>query len=140
KIDQRTAFFDKMYKVLNQKTQVAVKNDSSFRRNVEIIMSGRRDAEGLFMKWITETNPNANYDQVSILYQDLSRAIEAQREGFFNEEKVLQDLNREHKNLLRVFPTGFILKTILGREEFGYKPITSDITEEVITTGKENNI
>lgn len=71
KIDERTAFYDKMWKTLSQKSQIAVKNDSSFYRNVNAIMAARKDAPQLFMKWVQESNPNANYDQVAILYRDL---------------------------------------------------------------------
>lgn len=139
KITERVSFYDKMWKIISQKGQVAVKNDSSFRANVDIIMTGRKDAQGLFMKWVQETNPNANYEQVSILYQDLSRAIEAQREGFFGEEKVLQDVKFQHDNLLGKFPSGYILRHWMGRKHLEYQPITSDKTDEVFKTGKDNN-
>ena len=39
KLDERTAFYDKMYKVLDQKTQIAVKNDSSFVKIVKLNLS-----------------------------------------------------------------------------------------------------
>jgi hypothetical protein len=84
KMDERTAFYDKMWKTLAQKSQIALRNDSSFSRNVNAIMTGRKDAEGIFMKWVQESNPNANYSEVSKLYADLSRAVEGQRDGFFN--------------------------------------------------------
>jgi hypothetical protein len=45
KIDERTSFYDKMYKVISQKSQIAVKNDESFRKNINIIMEGRKDSE-----------------------------------------------------------------------------------------------
>jgi len=90
KMEERTAFYDKMWKTLSQKSQIALKNDSSFARNVDAIMSGRKDSEGVFMKWIQESNPNANYDQVSVLYQDLSRSVEGERDGFFIQEKMIQ--------------------------------------------------
>ena len=140
KMDERTSFYDKMWKTLTQKSQIAVKNDSSFYRNVEAIMGGRKDAPNLFMKWVKESNPNANFDQVSSLYQDLSRTVEAQRDGFFMEEKVIQGIVLEHNNLLDKFPSGFILKTIMGRKPLEYKPITSDRTEDVIKTGKDNDV
>ena len=135
KIDERTAFYDKMYKVISQQTQIAVKNDESFRQNINIIMEGRKDAEGVFMKWIQETNPNANYSEVSVLYKDLSRSVEAQREGFFNEEKVLQDIVRQHKNHIQKFPNSFY-NMFMGRQPLEYKPIQSSLTEEVMRTGK----
>lgn len=138
KFEERTASYDKMLKIFNQKSQIAVKNDSSFRKNIDIIMSGRKDAPDLMMKWITETNPNANYSEVSALYKDLSRAIEAQREGFFNQEKVLQDIVRQHKNLIQRFPNS-IYNVFFGRKPLVYKVIQSSVTEEVIKTGTDNN-
>ena len=138
KIDQRTAFYDKMAKIFNQKTQIAVKNDESFRQNVNIIMEGRKDSEQVMFKWITETNPNANYSEVAALYKDLSRSIEAERQGFFIEEKTLQDVQRQHKNMVQTFPGSFY-NFFLGREALKYKPITSSITDEVMKTGTDNN-
>jgi hypothetical protein len=55
KMDERTAFYDKMWKILSQKSQIALKNDSSFTRNVDAIMAGRKDASNLFMKWVQES-------------------------------------------------------------------------------------
>lgn len=139
KITERTSFYDKMWKTLSQKSQITLRNDSSFRQNVNIIMSGRRDAQNVVFKWITESNPNANFEQVSLLYQDLSRSVEAQREGFFTQEKVLQDIKLQHDNLLTTFP-GSIILSILGRKHLIYKPITSDHTDSVISTSKDNNV
>ena len=139
KMEERTAFYDKMWKTLSQKSQIALKNDSSFTRNVDAIMSGRKDSEGVFMKWIQESNPNANYDQVSILYQDLSRSVEGERDGFFIQEKMIQGIVLEHSNLIGKFP-GSLWNSFLGREKLAYKPITSDRTDEVIKTGKDNNV
>ena len=108
-------------------------------KNINIIMEGRKDAEGVFMKWITESNPNANYSEVSALYKDLSRAVEAQREGFFNQEKVLQDVVRQHKNLIQKFPNSFY-NMFYGRTKLEYTPIKSSLTEEVMRTGKDDNV
>jgi len=139
KMDERTAFYDKLWKVISQKSQIAVKNDSSFRANVNIIMAGRKDAPGTAMKWIKESNPNANFNEVSTLYKDLSRSVEAQREGFFIQEKYLQDIKRQHDNLIRKFP-GSALNLVFSRDPIIYKPITSDRTDEVIKSGKDNNV
>ena len=139
KITERTAFYDKMWKTLSGKSQVALKNDSSFAKNVNAIMAGRKDAPQLFMKWVTESNPNANYDQVSVLYQDLSRAIESQRDGFFMQEKMIQGIVLEHSNLLQKWPGSFY-NFFFGRKKLEYKPITSDRTDDVMNTGKDNNV
>jgi len=139
KMDERTAFYDKMWKTLAQKSQIALKNDSSFARNVDAIMAGRKDAPQLFMKWVQESNPNANYDQVSELYKDLSRSVEGQRDGFFMQEKMIQGIVLEHSNLLQKFPGSFY-NIFFGRKPLEYKPITSDRTDDVIRTGKDNDV
>ncbi len=138
KIDERTAFYDKMWKTLSQKSQIALRNDSSFSRNINAIMASRKDAPQLFMKWVQESNPNANYDQVSKLYQDLSRSVEGQRDGFFMEEKVIQDIVLQHTNHIQKFPNS-IFNSIAGRGRLTYKPITSDKTDAVNSTGKDND-
>jgi hypothetical protein len=139
KKDERTAFYDKMWKTLAQKSQIAVKNDSSFARNIDAIMAGRKDAPDLFMKWVQESNPNANYNEVSELYKDLSRSVEAQRDGFFMQEKMMQGIVLEHSNHLQKFPGSF-LNMFFGRSMLEYKPITSDRTEGVIQSGKDNDV
>lgn len=138
KTTERTAFYDKMWKTINQKGQIAVKNDSSFQKNVQLIMEGRKDAEGIMMKWVTESNPNANFSEVSALYKDLSRAVESNRDEFFEQEKVMQDIKLQHDNLMDRFP-GSLVYSILSREKLVYKPITSDLTDEVMKTSKDNN-
>lgn len=139
KLSERVSFYDKMYKVISQKSQIAVKNDSSFRQNINIIMAARKDnSSGLLMKWVQEVNPNANYDQVALLYSDLSRTIESEREGFFQQEKYLQDIKMQHDNLLHQFPAN-ILFSILGTKDIQYTPITSDQTDAAFKSGKDND-
>lgn len=139
KASERKAFYDKMYKIIAQKGQIAVKNDSSFRKNVNIIMEGRKDAPQVFMKWITETNPNANYSEVAQLYADLSRSVEAQREGFFIQEKYMQDIKKQHDDLLHQFPANMLF-AILGTKDIQYEPISSSQTDAVFKTGKDDNV
>lgn len=136
KTSERVAFYDKMWKTLSGKSQVALKNDSSFRENVNIIMTGRKDAKQVFFKWITESNPNANFGEVSALYKDLSRAIESEREGFFVEEKMLQDIKLQHDNLRHKWPSSWVVGS---RKELVYKPVSSDRTDDVFKTMKDNN-
>ncbi len=139
KKDERTAFYDKMAKIIKQKAQVALKNDSSFHRSIDAIMAGRKDAEQVMMKWITESNPNANFSEVSSMYKDLSRSIESERLGFFEQEKVMQDIVRESNDLKDKWPGSFVV-SFLGRgEHLKYTPIQSDVTADVMRTGRDNN-
>ena len=102
-------------------------------------MSGRKDAQQVVFKWVTETNPNANFSEVTRLYENLSNSIEGQREGFFEEEKILADIKREHDRVLKRFPSSVFL-SILGRESLVYSPISSDRTDEVFKMGQDNSV
>jgi hypothetical protein len=139
KMDERTAFYDKMWKTISQKSQIAIKNDSSFTNNLNTIMAGRKDAQGIFMKWVQESNPNANYETVSALYGDLSRSVEGERADFFMEEKMIQGIVLEHDNIMSKFPSGFIL-SMFGRSKLVYEPITSNRTDGVMQSGKDNDV
>ena len=138
KIDERTAFYDKMKKVISQKAQIAIKNDSSFQNMVNTIMSARKDGQQVMFKWIQESNPGANFNEVSKLYADLSRTIEGQREGFFEEEKMIQDVVKQHKMLIRKFPASIVF-SFLDRKELKYTPIQSSETQDVMKTGVDND-
>lgn len=139
KLHMRTSFYDNIHKIISQKVQISNKVDDSFKENVNIIMSGRKDSENVMMKWITESNPNANFEQVSILYQDLARTIEAKRMEFVTIESQLADIEREHKNLIGKFPN-VIFASILGKEPLNYAPVKSEETERIMQTGIDNNV
>jgi len=137
---ERTTIYDnKVYKVVAQKTQIALKNDSSFIKVVNAQMEGQKDAPGLFMKWIQQSNPTATFTEVSALYKDLGRTVESVRTEFVEQEKKMQDIKKQHDNLLSKFPSSIVL-SILGRKHLVYKPITSDKTDKIMTTGKDNDI
>jgi hypothetical protein len=68
----------------------------------------------------------------------LSRAVEAERQAFFIREETLSDIVNQHDNLLTVYPGAFY-NIFLGRSSLDYKPISSDRTEDVMKTGKDND-
>ena len=49
------------------------------------------------------------------------------------------DIVLAHDNIMTKFPSGFILSSFMGRTRLTYKPITSDRTDDVIKTGKDND-
>jgi hypothetical protein len=137
KITERTAIYDnKVFKTIAQKAQITLKADSSFYRVVDAVMAARKDADGLFMKWVTESNPAATWTSVQELYKDLSRTVESVRTEFVEMEKKLQDIKLQHDDLRLKFPSSIVVG---GVAELPYKPITSDRTDDVIRTGKDNN-
>lgn len=135
----RTALFDKMWKVISQKAQITKAYDSSFIRIVNAAMDPRKDGANIMMKWVTESNPTLQAGTVQELYKDLGRTIEAERNGFFEREETLSSIQQQHSKFLRSFPNNF-LNFFMGRKELEYKPITSDRTDEVIRTGKDNDV
>lgn len=125
------AFYDKMWKVIQQKAQVADEYKTAFAEIYPSLIDGRyKNDGGTLMKWITESNPNFDVS----LYKDLSTAIESQRNSFFVEQQKLIDLKREHDNIRQKFPSSMFVG---GREEIKITVITSSETEETYRTGKE---
>jgi hypothetical protein len=82
---------------------------------------------------ITEANPNFD----ASMYKKLMVSIEAQREGFFREQKKLVDLKLSHDNLRKKFPS----KMFVGSEpELELKLITDSRTKDVMESGEDNDI
>lgn len=135
----RTALYDKMWKVISQKAQITKAYDSSFIRIVNAAMDPRKDGVNVMMKWVTESNPTLQANTVQELYKDLSRTIESERNAFFEREETLASIQQQHSKFLRSFPNNFY-NIFMGRKELEYKPITSDRTDEVIRTGKDNDV
>lgn len=139
KLDERKAFYQKMYVTIQQQTSIAVKNDDSFKKVVDLQMSGQKDGEGVTWKWIQQSNPTATYTEVQKMYSDLSRGIEANRSEFFEQEKQLQDIARQQKDLIKKFPNN-IIAGIFNINEVKYNPIVSNMTISVFETGIESDI
>jgi len=130
--DSNGAFFDKMWKIIQQQAEVSAEYKDSFKDIYTGLIEGRYDGNGRgqLMSWIQESNPNFDVS----LYSKLMTSIEAERKGFFVEQQKLIDLGRAHDNLLEVFPSSMFLA---GRDPIEITVIKSAKTEEVFNTGKE---
>lgn len=129
------AFYDKLWKVIAQKAQVADQYKDAFKEIYPQLIEGRYGNEkgGTLMKWITESNPTFDVS----LYKDLMTSIEAERAGFFMEQKRLVDLNNEHRIIRQTFPASVFIG---GRSDISITIVSSDATKKVMETGKENDI
>lgn len=129
------AYFDKMWKVLKQQAGVADQYKEAFKEIYPKLMDGRYGSEkgGALMKWVQESNPQFDIK----LYDKLMNSIEAQREGFFNEQKKLISIKNKHDNLLGMFPSKLFLS---GRPALEIKVITSITTKNTYKSGEENDI
>jgi hypothetical protein len=72
------------------------------------------------------------------MYEDLMKSIEIERTGFFNEQTMLIDLQREHEAYIKKTPNRWFLSDTL--KTVNIKVITSDQTKGTYVTGEENDI
>lgn len=135
----RTTLFDKMWKMISQQAQVTKQYDTSFLRIVKTAMDPRQDGVNVMMKWVQESNPTMQANTVQELYKNLSRTIEAERNGFAEREQTLASIKQQHSEFLLSFPNN-LYNVFMGRKELDYKPITSGRTDEVIRTGQDNDV
>lgn len=128
------AFYDKLWKVIAQKAQVAEQYKEAFKEIYPALIEGRYGNEnGTLMKWITESNPTFDIS----LYKDLMFSIEAERAAFFMEQKRLIDLNNEHRIIRQTFPSSLFIG---GRTDIEITIVSSTATKKVMETGEENDI
>lgn len=135
KIKKCEAYFDKMWKILKQKAGVTDQYKQAFSEIYPKLIEGRYSkGDGSLMKWITESNPQFD----ASMYKDLMKSIEIERNGFFNEQSVLIDMQREHAVYIKKVPNRWFLSSNLKPVEI--KIITSGATKETYRTGEENDI
>lgn len=140
KTQERIAFYNKMYNQISNSVEVTIayKNDSSFINLVNIVMTNQPNNLNAFFGAIKLIDPSANYNQVTQFYQQLISLANSNREGFLQQEIALQDINKEHNNLLLKFPGSFY-NMYFKRQKFNYTPILSSIATDVSKTGIDDN-
>lgn len=129
------AFFDKMWKILQQQAGVASEYKNAFGKIYKDLMAGRYSGEkkGEMMLWVKEHNPQFE----TKLFDKLMVSIEAQREGFFVEQKKIIDMVKIHKDMIQTFPTSM---AVGSRGIIKYEVISSAKSKEVMKTRQENDV
>lgn len=134
KTDQE-ATFDKMWKVLNQKAQVADQYKEAFKDIYPKLIEGRySQGDGSLMKWITESNPSFDVS----LYKDVMNSIEIERNGFLTTQRQLMDLKRTHDNLRLQWPSKWFINDDV--KEIEITIVSSTHAKEVIKSGKDDEV
>lgn len=134
KTDQE-ATFDKMWKVLNQKAQVADQYKEAFKEIYPKLIEGRySQGDGSLMKWITESNPTFDVS----LYKDVMNSIEVERNGFLTTQRQLMDLKREHDKLRKQWPSKWFINDDV--KEIEIQIVSSTHAKEVIKSGKDDDV
>lgn len=132
--DMRGAYFDKMWKTIQQQAEVSNEYKEAFAEIYPELIEGRySQGDGALMKWIQEANPDFD----ASLYKKLMNTIEAQREGFFNEQKKLRSIMQQHENLRLKWPSSMFVG---GREKLDYEMVTSKKTKNIMESGEENDV
>jgi len=130
--------FDNTWKIISQTAQVTDKYKESFRVVYKEMMEGRYSADkntNPLFKWISESTPQFS----DAIYIRLMNIIEANRATFTLEQKKLIDINRQHTTMISVFP-GILLASIFNRQEIEITVITSERTEEIFKTEREDSV
>lgn len=141
--DVNKACFDNMFKQIAQVAEVAKTkmevSKEAFKEIYPDLIKGRYDGEknGALMKWVVESNPQFDLANAANLYDKLETVIKAQREEFFMAQKTLIDKKNAHNLYVTTFPGNIIYN---DSDTLAITIITSDKTEEVFKTGKDNDI
>ena len=137
KSQEKSGFYDKLYKSYVQKTDIATVNKDAFNEVSKIIMENRKDGEQLSWKWVRE-NQQIPYSEFTYFYKDLSSYIETQRDQYFAIEKQCQVLAKDFNVYISTFPNLLYAK-LLGIKsiEFEYG-FLSDHTNSVFKSKVEN--
>lgn len=138
KLEERLTIIRNVNVVLHQRLKIAGINDTAYYKNLYIIATARMDAPQLAMKWIHESNPNINFNEVSELYKDLSASVASYQENILNVEKEMQTIVFEYSRLQREFPSNIYL--FWRPSSLKYTPIASDTDRITNTTGRENSL
>jgi len=137
KVQEKKGFYDKLWKTYLQKEKITNVNKETFITVTKIIMENRKDGLNVTWKWLQE-NQQIPYDDFVKFYEDLSNFITKQREGYFNIEIQCQEIANQNNTMLDTFPNNIYNKVLnLNRINFEYG-FTSDSTENVFKTKKEN--
>ena len=134
-VETRDANYDKTWKIIKQQAQINEKYANDFKEVYKGMLESRYGEDGSqsMMQWIKEQNPTLDVT----MYTKLANTIEAQRNGFFMEQKKLISMDREHKVLRETFPGSWFVG---DRPDVAFNIITSEQTKEVARTGEENNV
>ena len=136
-VQEKKGYYDKMWKSYIQKEKIANISTEIGIKITKIIMNNVSDGKNLSWKWVSKY-PEIPYSEFTKFYTDLSDFVITQREGYFNLDKKCQTIANENNTLLDTFPNNLYNK-VLNRQKINFEySFTSDSTETVFSTKKEN--
>lgn len=128
--------YDSFFKKLKETAQVSDMYASDLKSVYSAAIEGRYGADGskAVFQFIQEHNPNLD----ATLYKQIQQVIEAGRNDFENNQKLLIDKKRIYEVYLGEFPSGAI-SSFMGFPKINldeYKIVTSAETTDAFKTGE----
>lgn len=121
-----------------QKFQLSKINDSSFYKSLIAITTNRADGAQLMFKLVTENNPNANFEVVSSMYQEVSASIDRERNKLIAIENELASLDNEYRSLHTLIPSCIFL--FFEQGSLNYKAISTMENKVINVSGIDSNV
>lgn len=128
-------YFTKMWDIMKDKGHVIDKYQNDFKEIYIPMVEGKfSNDDGLLMKWVQERYPEFD----ASMYKDLSKSIEIERTGFFNEQSKLVDMQREYNTYIQKAPNRWFLSDTI--KPIAIKTIENLATKDAYDTGIEKEI
>lgn len=111
--EERNIMMPEFMDCLTSSLKVSETNANYFKENIQSIMENRKDGDKLMWKWVTEVNPNANFNEVSEMFQHMqSLYLEKRSSILIAINKVLFELEKRDANLRTMFPSNMIINLV----------------------------
>lgn len=136
--DQNKNNYDNYFKKLKETVQVPPMYAEDLMKLYEKTMTGRygKDGSRAIFNWIKEQNPTVD----SSIYKKIQDIIEAGRNSFEADQKMLIDKKREYDNYRQTFPNS-VIAGLLGFPKINlndYGIVTSEETEKAFKEKKSD--
>jgi hypothetical protein len=132
-----TSEMDNMWKKISQVAQVTDAQKGAlleiFTGYAQARSAGKEG--GSLANWIHEAVPNVD----TSTFNNLQNLIAASRDRWTMRQKELIDLNREHDNVIDLFPSNIVC-SMFGRQKITITVVTSVKTEKAFETGKDDDV
>lgn len=112
KVQERNIIMSEFMDCLTSSLKVSEANANYFKENVQFIMENRKDGDKLMWKWVKEINPNANFNDVSEMFQHMQLLYLEKRSSIIAINKTLFELEKRDANLRTMFPSNMIINLI----------------------------
>lgn len=112
KVQERNIMMSEFMDCLTSSLKVSETNANYFKENIQSIMENRKDGDKLMWKWVTEVNPNANFNEVSEMFQHMQSLYLEKRSSIIAINKVLFELEKRDANLRTMFPSNMIINLV----------------------------